>query len=128
MLKMNKLVLISLCLILLLALLAGCTTVWAKNLEKSLAEPGKEAMTVLGPVDVSKLGSTLAHGHLTLAVPGFYLDDSLYPYDSGEIYDECLATFMNLKKLGVNTWVDATPIDNAARDPAMYKKLSLKQE
>jgi len=42
---------------------------------------GKTVMTVTEPIPPECLGLTLIHEHVTFAYPGWYVDNSLAPYD-----------------------------------------------
>jgi phosphotriesterase-related protein len=81
-------------------------------------------MTVLGPIPTEKLGVTLMHEHVTFAYPGWYADNSLAPYDRITIEAKLLKVFSDLKAIGVQTIVDATPADTGGRDPELLKRLS----
>ena len=83
-------------------------------------------MTVTGPVPVDQLGITLMHEHFTFAYPGWYADDSLYPYNRGAAEAVCLKVLEDVKKLGVTTIVDATAADVGGRDPVLLRSLSEK--
>jgi phosphotriesterase-related protein len=86
----------------------------------------KTVMTVTGPVSVDQLGLTLIHEHFTFAYPGWFADDSLSPYNREAAETECLKVLEDLKKLGINTIVDATPADVGGRDPILLRNLSVK--
>ena len=85
-----------------------------------------QVMTVLGPIDSNKLGVTLMHEHVTFAYPGWYADESAVPYDREAIEAKCLPLLMQIKALGVQTFVDATPADTGGRDPILMKNLAMK--
>jgi phosphotriesterase-related protein len=86
----------------------------------------KSVMTVTGPLSVDKLGMTLMHEHFTFAYPGWFADDSITPYNRETAETECLKVLEDVKKLGVNTIVDATAADVGGRDPILLKNLSQK--
>jgi phosphotriesterase-related protein len=86
----------------------------------------KTVMTVTGPVPLDKLGMTLMHEHFTFAYPGWFADDSLTPYNREETEKACLKVLEDVKKLGVQTIVDATAADVGGRDPILLKSLSEK--
>ena len=68
-------------------------------------------MIVTGPVSPDRLGVTLMHEHFTFAYPGWFADDTLSPYDQSLAEKVCLKVLEDVKKLGVNTIVDATAAD-----------------
>jgi phosphotriesterase-related protein len=86
----------------------------------------KTVMTVTGPIPVDSLGVTLMHEHFTFAYPGWFADDSITPYDREAAETECLKVLEEVKKLGVQTIVDATAADVGGRDPILLQDLSLK--
>jgi phosphotriesterase-related protein len=86
----------------------------------------KTVMTVTGPVPVSNLGVTLMHEHFTFAYPGWFADDSLSPYNREAAETACLKVLEDVKKLGVQTIVDATAADVGGRDPWLLRSLSEK--
>jgi phosphotriesterase-related protein len=71
----------------------------------------KTVMTVTGPIPADQLGVTLMHEHFTFAYPGWFADDSITPYNREAAEAECLMVLEDVKNLGVNTIVDATPAD-----------------
>ena len=83
----------------------------------------KTVMSVTGPIPLDKLGMTLMHEHITFAYPGWFADDSLTPYDREETEKECLKVLEDVKRLGVQTIVDATAADVGGRDPILLKNL-----
>jgi phosphotriesterase-related protein len=86
----------------------------------------KTVMTVTGPIPVGRLGLTLMHEHFTFAYPGWFADDSLAPYNREAAEAECLKVLEDVKKLGVQTIVDATAADVGGRDPILLRNLSVK--
>ncbi len=86
----------------------------------------KKVMTVTGPVSLDSLGTTLIHEHFTFAYPGWYADDSITPYNRDEAESICLRVLEDVRKLGVNTIVDATAADVGGRDPILLRSLSEK--
>lgn len=83
-------------------------------------------MTVTGPISPDDLGVTLMHEHFTFAYPGWFADDSLAPYDRETAEAACLGVLEDVKKLGIQTVVDATPSDVGGRDPVLLRSLSAK--
>ncbi len=83
-------------------------------------------MTVTGPISPDRLGVTLMHEHFTFAYPGWFADDSLTPYSRDAAEAVCLKVLDDVKKLGVQTIVDATAADVGGRDPVLLKNLSIK--
>lgn len=67
--------------------------------------------TVLGPVDAEELGLTLAHEHITAGYPGWECDPMARPYNREKIVEVCLRNIEPVKAYGVNTIIDATPLD-----------------
>jgi len=87
---------------------------------------GNSVMTVTGPIPPDRLGVTLMHEHFTFAYPGWFADDSLTPYNREAAETTCLKVLEDVKKLGVETIVDATAADVGGRDPILLKNLSVK--
>ena len=85
----------------------------------------KTVMTVTGPVPVDRLGMTLMHEHLTFAYPGWFADESLHPYSREAAEAACLKVLEDVKKLGVQTIVDATASDVGGRDPVLMRNVSI---
>jgi phosphotriesterase-related protein len=81
-------------------------------------------MTVLGPISPDELGVTLMHEHFALGLPGWHADETMAPYDREAIESMGLRVLSDIKAVGVNSFVDATPCDIGGRDAAMMKKLS----
>lgn len=67
--------------------------------------------TVLGPVSVDDLGTTLIHEHLVLGHPGWECDALAAPYDRRAIADVCVQALEEAKAYGLKTMVEASPID-----------------
>ena len=87
---------------------------------------GTRVMTVRGPISSDELGVTLMHKHFCFGYPGWQADDSLAPYDRQAVEAECLRVLEGVKKAGIKTVVDATPLDVGGRDPILLKSLSEK--
>ena len=81
--------------------------------------------TVLGTISPDKLGKTLIHEHVLFGFAGWYANDTITPFNRGECVKASLNTMGELKALGVNTFVDATPND-CGRNPALLKEISEK--
>ncbi len=78
-----------------------------------------QVMTALGPIAVEDMGVTSSHEHLLLGMPGWEYDAS-YTYDRRAVADKCIAQVKEAQKYGLQTLVDATPMD-LSRDPELYK-------
>lgn len=72
--------------------------------------------TVLGPVDAAALGAVDAHEHLFLRTPAL-------PGDDFDDLDRMVAEVADVKRSGIGTVVDLTPI-GLGRDPAKIAALS----
>jgi phosphotriesterase-related protein len=66
--------------------------------------------TMLGPVDSSALGYTRMHEHLFFGWPGVELDPFI-KFDEENIVKKGIETALAMKKRGITTLVDATPIN-----------------
>jgi phosphotriesterase-related protein len=78
--------------------------------------------TLRGPVDTSKLGSTLMHEHVFTKSPGVF---EAWPHlwdREGEVA-RAVKTFRELKAAGIDTIVDLTTVD-LGRDPEMLKAVA----
>ncbi|MBQ9823134.1 MAG: phosphotriesterase [Solobacterium sp.] len=75
--------------------------------------------TALGPVSADQLGITSMHEHLLLGMPGWEFDAS-FRYDREAVAKLCIEKVNEAKSLGLNTIVDATPMD-LCRDIELYK-------
>jgi predicted metal-dependent phosphotriesterase family hydrolase len=97
-------------------ILTGCSS------DESGEENKNMIQTVLGIIEGSQTGITLSHEHILVGfVPDGKLDDSYY--DADEVIEEMVAYLNELKKAGVDTFVDATPA-YLGRDPYVLKELS----
>lgn len=81
--------------------------------------------TVLGPISSDRLGLTLVHEHIIAAYPGWDCDPLARPYDRDKIVKFCLRIMEPVKKYGVNTIIEATPMD-LNRDVDVMKEISEK--
>ncbi len=86
----------------------------------------KTVNTVLGPVNVEKLGKTLMHEHFFFGYPGYH-GNSLYQKERAELVERGLAIAAQAKAHGVETIVDATP-NECGRDPELLKEISERAE
>lgn len=82
--------------------------------------------TVLGPINNNMMGRTLMHEHLIFGYPGFCGDISLGK-SKETLVEEAVKKAMEVKKLGIETIIDATPND-CGRDPELLKEISEKAE
>jgi phosphotriesterase-related protein len=78
--------------------------------------------TVSGPVDSSALGYTRMHEHLLWRWPGIELDP-LVNFDEESAVNKVTGMLLALKKRGVSTLVDATPI-NLSRSAEFLMKVA----
>lgn len=78
--------------------------------------------TVLGPIDSSALGYTRMHEHLLWRWPGIELDP-LVDFDEEDAVKKVKELLLSLKKRGVLTVVDATPI-NLFRPAEFLKRVA----
>jgi len=106
--------------ILNITLLVFVATFWAHSMAFAV-----DVMTVLGPIPAEKLGVTLMHEHVAAGWVGSDRD-SRAPYDRTAAEKVALKTFMDLKAIGVTTFVDTTPCDITLRDPVLFQSLSKK--
>ncbi|MBN1374594.1 MAG: phosphotriesterase-related protein [Dehalococcoidia bacterium] len=84
--------------------------------------------TVLGPIPVDQMGTTLMHEHMVFTYPGWELDALCRQFELAELADICAAALGEVKKYGVKTVVDATPLDlwrNVELDKAVADKTGL---
>ena len=79
--------------------------------------------TVLGPIDPDEMGVTLAHEHIIAGYPGWECDPLARPYDRKKIIELCRKILEPVKAHGVNTIVDATPLD-LSRDVEVMREVS----
>lgn len=81
--------------------------------------------TVAGTVPTAALGITLMHEHILYGQPGWEGDQSVAPFDRESIVGSAVETLSQLKSLGLETYVDATPNDGG-RAPELYREVSEK--
>ncbi len=81
--------------------------------------------TVLGPISPENLRMTLVHEHIVLGFPGWECDPLSRPYNRGKIVTTCLRALEPAKACGLNSIIDATPLD-LYRDVDVIKELSEK--
>ena len=82
-------------------------------------------MTVLGPIPADRLGVTLVHEHFAFGFPGWNAQTQ-WPYDRDAIEAEGLKRLNDMKAVGIESVIDATPGDVGGRDPLLLKNLSEK--
>jgi predicted metal-dependent phosphotriesterase family hydrolase len=80
------------------------------------SQPPGTVRTVLGPVDAAALGAVDAHEHLFLRTPAL-------PGDDFDDLDRMVAEVADVKRSGIGTVVDLTPI-GLGRDPVKLAALS----
>jgi len=85
----------------------------------------KMVNTVTGPVSSDTLGVTLMHEHVTYGYTGYFVDDTIAPFDREAVLASALKRMEDIKACGVKTFVDATTNDSG-RDPLFLKELSEK--
>ncbi len=101
---------------LILFLLFGIVIITCKH------DPGNYIMTVNGPVPSSQTGITLEHEHILVDFIG--ADSTGYfRWDRKEVIKKALPYLDDIKKRGVNTFIECTPV-YLGRDPLLLKELS----
>jgi len=101
---------------LILFLLFGIIIITCKH------DPGDYIMTVNGPVPSSQTGFTLEHEHILVDFIG--ADSTGYSrWDRKEVITKALPYIDDIKKKGVNTFIECTPA-HLGRDPWLLKELS----
>lgn len=88
----------------------------------SLAGAGT-IMTVRGPIDASRLGTTLEHEHILVDFIGAK-ETGYHRWDRAEVQAVVLPHLMEIKKLGVDSLFECTPAF-LGRDPRLLKTLSV---
>ena len=83
--------------------------------------------TVRGPIAPEDLGITLVHEHMAVGYPGWDCDPLARPYDREKIVKLCLRALEPVKSRGVNSIIDATPLD-LNRDVEVLKEVSSKMQ
>jgi phosphotriesterase-related protein len=84
--------------------------------------------TVLGTITPEQMGATLMHEHMVLAYPGWNLDALCQEIEFSELAKTCADALGEVKKYGVKTVVDASPVDlwrNVELDRAVAEKTGL---
>jgi len=71
----------------------------------------KEINTVLGPRPVDRLGTTLMHEHLMIGWPGWDSDAAAPPLNRKDAAKMCRDRMLELKDLGMQTFLDPCPTD-----------------
>lgn len=90
----------------------------------SLSDKAPEAiiMTITGPIKTSQLGLTLEHEHVLVDFIGAEkADQPQYPL--GQALDSLLPYFIQLKKQGIQTFIECTP-NYIGRDVKLLKTIS----
>ena len=85
----------------------------------------KMVNTVAGPVSSDNLGVTLMHEHVLYGYTGYFVDDTIAPFDREAVLASALKRMKDIKACGVKTFVDATTNDSG-RDPLFLKEISEK--
>ena len=81
--------------------------------------------SVSGPISSDEMGITLIHEHLVSGYSGWQFDVGSKRYDRKAIANLCISNLKKAKEYGLNTLVDATPID-LGRDVELQKIVSTK--
>jgi len=99
----------------------------ARTEDSVIPEPFQRGQvnSVLGVIALEELGATLMHEHFSFTFPGWYADATIAPYDVEKFVEPNLVWLKEVKELGIDTVVDATPND-CGRDPLLYKTLAQK--
>lgn len=71
----------------------------------------KQISTVTGPCPIENLGTTLMHEHLLIGWPGWEADTAAPPLNRKEAAKLCTERMLELKELGLRTFLDPCPID-----------------
>ncbi len=85
----------------------------------------KQVNTVTGAISAADLGVVLMHEHILYGQPGWEGDLSVASFDRESIVHAGVETLKDLKGLGLQTYVDATPNDGG-RAPEIYREISEK--
>jgi len=83
--------------------------------------------TVLGPISPGDLGITLVHEHMAVGYSGWDCDPLARPYNREKMVNLCVRALEPVKSYGVNSIIDATPLD-LNRDVEIMKEVSAKIE
>ncbi|MDD5312080.1 MAG: phosphotriesterase-related protein [Dehalococcoidia bacterium] len=86
-----------------------------------------EINTVLGPISPDALGVTLPHEHVVAGYAGFDYDPYSRPYNLDKMVQICQRALEPAKGYGLNSLVDATPMD-LNRDVDLLKAVSEKMQ
>jgi phosphotriesterase-related protein len=79
--------------------------------------------TVLGPVTPEQLGTTLMHEHLLIGWPGWESDAAAPQTPRKEVVKLCVDRMLELKALGLRTFLDPCPTD-LGRDVELMAEVS----
>jgi phosphotriesterase-related protein len=71
----------------------------------------KQINTVLGPCPSDRLGTTLMHEHLLIGWPGWEIDAAAPPFNRKDTVKMCCDRMVELKELGLQTFLDPCPMD-----------------
>jgi hypothetical protein len=82
----------------------------------------KQVQTVLGPISVEQLGVSLMHEHLVIGWPGWVFDP-LARFDRMKVTAMLIERLLELKTLGVSTFVDPCPIE-LGRNPELAAEVA----
>lgn len=82
-----------------------------------------QVATVLGPVAADRLGCTLMHEHVLVGFAGVQYDGCLPETDRTALIETCTTQWADIKDLGFQTVVDATPAD-LSRDVELLAEVS----
>ena len=78
--------------------------------------------TVTGPTPIADLGVTLVHEHVTVTAEGYLLDSRVH-VDRDEVRREAIEHLSAAKAAGIDTLLDATPIE-LGRDVELIREVS----
>ena len=67
--------------------------------------------TVTGPARPEDLGMTLVHEHLLIGYPGWFMDALAPPFKRAEALGRGVDRLLELREIGVETFLDPCPID-----------------
>ncbi len=67
--------------------------------------------TVTGRITPEQLGTTLVHEHLLIGFPGWFMDALAPPFRRAEALSRAVDKLLELRSLGVNSFLDPCPMD-----------------
>jgi len=85
----------------------------------------KMVNTVTGAISTDQLGVTLMHEHIVYGYTGYFVDETIAPFDHADIIARAMKRMDDIKACGVKTFVDATPNDSG-RNPELLKEIAEK--